>query len=123
MIHLDTNFLIYALQPGSSQERRLFEWRSAGEAINLSAIVWTEYLCGPVSADDVRRATNLFPNPEPFLPVDSPIAAEWFNQTGRRRGSIMDCMVAAVSYRAGARLATENTQDFRLFVSLGLSLA
>ena len=72
------------------------------EPVALSAIVWTEFLCGPVTAEQIAIAVDPFPNPEPFLSQDSHVAAEWFNRTGRRRGSLTDCMVAAVAFRVRA---------------------
>lgn len=123
MIHLDTNFLILGLVPSTPQAIQLRQWLAAMEPVGLSAIVWTEFLCGPVTTEQVANAVDLFPNPEPFLSQDSHVAADWFNRTGRRRGSLTDCMVAAVAFRAGARLATENTADFNPFVAFGLELA
>jgi predicted nucleic acid-binding protein len=123
MIHLDTNFLILGLVPATPQAIQLRRWFASAETVALSAIVWTEFLCGPVTAEQVANAAELFPNPEPFLSQDSHVAAEWFNRTGRRRGSLADCMVAAVAFRVRARLATENVPDFKPFVPLGLELA
>ena len=123
MIHLDTNFLISSLDPTTAEAQRLDNWTLAGEPVGISSVTWTEFLCGPVSSNEIRAATVYFPDPQAFLAQDSRVAAEWFNQTGRRRGSLADCMIAAVSYRLGARLATLNVADFRLFVPLGLVLA
>ncbi|MGA3065516.1 MAG: PIN domain-containing protein [Tepidisphaeraceae bacterium] len=122
MIHLDTNFLILSLVPGTPQDLQLRQWIATAEPVALSAIVWTEFLCGPVSPEQIQMASNLFQNPEPYLPEDSRIAADWFNRTGRRRGSLTDCMIAAIAFRRGARLATENQADFRHFIPLGLAL-
>ncbi len=49
MIHLDTNFLIDALVPGSAQEAQLVGWLGAGETLGISALAWGEFLCGPLS--------------------------------------------------------------------------
>jgi predicted nucleic acid-binding protein len=60
--------------------------------------------------------------PEPFVAGDALVAARLFNLGGRGRGSLMDCMIAAVAIRVGAELATPNTTDFRRFVAAGLTL-
>jgi predicted nucleic acid-binding protein len=123
MIHLDTNFLIAALNPFTPEAQKLDSWTLAKESIGISSIAWTEFLCGPVTPEEVRSAAIYFPNPEAFQAQDAHVAADWFNQTGRRRGSLPDCMIAAVSHRVGARLATINVADFRVFVPFGLVLA
>ena len=49
MVHLDTNFLIDALVPGSAQEEQMVDWLGAGETLGINAIAWGEFLCGPLS--------------------------------------------------------------------------
>src|SRR4051812_28480661 len=122
MIHLDTNYLIPAMFPGTPQDARLRAWLAAGEPVNVSAVAWAEFFCGPLTAEQSRLATALFPAPEPLFAADAVRAAELFNQPGRRRGSLADCMIATVAIRAGATLATENLGDFRPFVPFGLQL-
>ena len=123
MIHLDTNFLIQALVPGSAPEAKLQAWLTVGEDLSISTIAWAEFLCGPVTTADEALGQMLFAAPEPFLASDARKAAELFNATGRRSRSLADCEIAAVALRCSARLATGNVSDFTLFQSHGLILA
>jgi predicted nucleic acid-binding protein len=120
MILLDTNFLIGSLVPNSAFNRKMRQWLTTGEPVRISTIAWAEFLCGPLSPTDAVAARALLPNPEPLLPGDAERAAELFNSTGRRRGTLADCMIAATSLRLGASLATANVADFRDFEPMGL---
>lgn len=123
MIHLDTNFLIQALVPGSVAGVKLQAWLSDAENLGISSIAWSEFLCGPLTPKDEALAAALFVSPEPFLASDARKAAELFNATGRRSRSLADCQIAAVALRCDARLATGNVSDFTVFQTQGLILA
>lgn len=123
MIHLDTSFLIRALVPGSAEGKALLGWMRSGDQIALSAVAWAEFACGPVSPTVVDHARTLFGEPVPFDGARADLAAVLCNASGRRRGSLADCMVAAVAVRAEAALATVNKGDFGRFSAAGLTLA
>ena len=123
MIHLDTNFLVLALAAGSAEDRRLRNWLRAEETLGVSAIVWSEFLCGPVEARHVELVKVVVKDPIPFLVQDAEVSARLFNFTGRRRGTLTDCMIAATAIRQGAALATANVDDFRGFEPHGLRLS
>ena len=123
MIHLDTSFLIRALIRGSREDHRLRSWLAAREALGMSAVAWTEFLCGPIEAPLLGLVTELVTERAPFSEDESAVAATLFNAFGRRRGSLIDCMIAAAAIRAGAPLATVNSGDFRRFRAAGLRLA
>jgi predicted nucleic acid-binding protein len=122
MIQFDTNFLVALEDPASVASERFKVWLSTEEELRVSALVWTEYLCGPLPAPKLEAAEVLFPVKEPFLPEDAPLAARLFNASGRRRGSMLDCMIAATALRCRARFATLNRDDFRSFADFGLEL-
>jgi predicted nucleic acid-binding protein len=126
MIHLDTNVLIGALVSGSAADLAVRRWLSNGESIGLSSIAWSEFLCGPphggVSTSTRDAARELLGEAVPFDRYAAELTADLYNLTGRRRGSLVDCMVAAVAIANGASLATANIDDFSLFQSAGLTL-
>jgi len=123
MIHLDTGFLIRGLVPGTAQDRQIRRWLVSGESLGMSAIAWTELLCGPLNDEQRDLATRLISSRLPFGEREGAVAAHLFNGTGRRRGSLADCMIAATALGEEAVLATDNTADFRRFETFGLRLA
>lgn len=123
MVHLDTNFLIDALVPGSPQEAQLVGWLAAGEPIGMSSLAWGEFLCGPLSPSAETLARRLLTQAVSLERSDAEKASSLFNLTGRRAKSYADCCIAAVAIRAQAGLATSNRRDFAPMVPHGLLLA
>ena len=122
MIHLDTSFLIRALQTESPEDRRLRRWIREGERLGMSSVAWTEFLCGPLSDSELVLATEIVGECREFTSEDAAAAAALFNRSGRRRGSLMDCMIAAAALADGAAIATTNPDDFRRFKESGLEI-
>ncbi|MGQ0702728.1 MAG: type II toxin-antitoxin system VapC family toxin [Gemmatimonadales bacterium] len=123
MILLDTSFLVRALVHRSPEDGRLRTWLREGEAIGIPSLAWAEFLCGPVSPDGIAAALELLHEPIPFGAAEAARAAHLFNASGRRRGSLVDCMIAATAMESSALLATANPADFGRFTALGLRLA
>ena len=123
MIHLDTSFLIRALDPGSVEDRKLRDWIGAGQPLGMSAIAWAELLCGPLDFSDMELAADIVGQRRDFTPEQAVTAARLFNESGRRRGSLVDCMIAATALADDASLATANVADFLRFGASGLELA
>jgi predicted nucleic acid-binding protein len=122
VIHLDTSFLIRALVRGSDEDRHLRGWLREGKPIGISSIVWAEFLCGPVRPQEIELASRIFGEPAPFDGQDAIAASSLFNRSGRRRGSLVDCMIAATALRRKASLATANGEDFRRLAAAELEL-
>lgn len=123
LVALDANFLVAALAAGSSYSRQLDIWLQPGAVVQISAVAWSEYLCGPLQPDKIPVARKLVNSVEPFTEDDANLASELFNQTGRRSRSHVDCMIAAHAIRRNATLATLNRHDFRRFEKFHLKLA
>jgi predicted nucleic acid-binding protein len=122
MIHLDTSYLIRALAPNAVEDARLRTWIRDRTSLAISAICWTEFLCGPLTETQIGLARQVLGEPVVYSGSDAERAAELYNLSGRRRGSLVDCMVAAIALGAGASLATTNARDFSRFEPAGLQL-
>ncbi|MCU0728013.1 MAG: PIN domain-containing protein [Planctomycetes bacterium] len=123
MIHLDTCALIRALVPDTPEDRKVRAWLRAGERLVMSVVAWTEFLAGPVTEPQGALAARVIVAREPFTEEDARRAARLFDATGRQRGSLLDCMIAATAIRCEAPLSTANRADFTRFTDHGLALA
>jgi len=123
VIHLDTSFLVHALAAGTSQDELLRGWLATGETLGMSAVAWAEFLCGPVEPAALELLDQVVSERAAFGEGEAMLAARLFNESGRRRGSLADCMIAAAAIRAGVPLARDNPKDFRRFEPAGLRLA
>ncbi len=83
-------------------------------------LAWAEFLCGPVSPEAIDVAATILGDSLPFGADEAALSARLFNESGRRRSSLVDCMIAASALHNGAVLATSNRVDFRRLESLGL---
>lgn len=122
MIHLDTGFLIRALVRNSSEDIKFRTWLRSNAHVGISSIAWAEFLCGPVGKREADLAESILSDRQPFTEEDAAVAARLFNISGRRRGTFIDCMIAAVALGADASLATTNPDDFRRLEPAGLQI-
>ena len=123
MIHLDTSFLIRALIPGTPEETKLRGWLGEGKALIMSSVAWAEFLCGPLGSSDRELADRFIERRRDFTPDQAALAARLFNESGRRRALLIDCMIGAAALTDGASIATSNEGDFNRFAAAGLKLA
>jgi predicted nucleic acid-binding protein len=123
VILLDTNHLIRCLVKGTDVAQQISRWLTERQQLATTALCWYEFVNGPVDEQAVALVTALLADRIlPFTAAHSREAARLYNETGRRRTMRIDAMVAAVAIVTNAELATENTDDFILFVPLGLRL-
>jgi predicted nucleic acid-binding protein len=123
LIHFDTNALV-ALPLWARQGHPVVERIAEGASAAACALVWYEFLCGPVSAEHIELAHAILSGRvESIGETQAQRAARLFNATGRARRLRTDALIAASAIEAGAALATLNRQDFAAFEPLGLVLA
>lgn len=122
-VHLDTNCLVYYTN-GDDQAiiERIDSWLREGRSLAVSAMVWAEFLCGPLGEEDHDLATGLISDVLPITREDAALAGLLFQATGRRSKSLSDCVIAATAIHAGVPLATKDHDDFKAFVPHGLRL-
>jgi predicted nucleic acid-binding protein len=123
MILADTSFLIRALVRGTREDAALRGWLRAGTVVGSSTVAWAEFQCGPVEPDELELAATIIAERLPFTDRHAVLAGRLFNRTGRRRGTLIDCMIGAVAIDLATELATANPADFRRMEPLGLSIA
>lgn len=122
VIELDSNFLVAVLEAGGNESKQLHTWARTGVRIQISAIAWSEYLCGPLETAVIALTRKLINSVEAFTEADAELASKLFNATGHRSRSHVDCMIAAHAIRRDAALATLNIRDFRPFEKFALKL-
>ena len=91
--------------------------------MRMSTVAWAEFLCGPLNGAELALAAEIVGRSRDFTSEHAATAARLFNESDRRRGRFVDCMIAAVAIADGALIATTNETDFRRFEGSGLQLA
>ena len=123
MIHLDTSFLIRALARGTPEDQALRRWIANGESLAVCSVAWAEFQCGPLTASELAVAGAIIGRHRDFTRDDAESAARLFKESGRRRGSLIDCMIAAAAQADGAPVATANKADFMRLSDQGVTTA
>lgn len=114
MIHLDTTFLIRMLEQGSPQAQFL-EATDPEEPVVVSTIAWAEFLCGPIEPSEKELALQVVDGHRDLNVEHAQIAARLFNESGRRRRSLSDCLIYGLH---GGQCANRAFPLGRAFTSL-----
>lgn len=123
MIHLDTSFLIRALVRGTAEDRALRRWIAKGESLAVCSVAWAEFQCGPLTSSELAVAGAIIDGHRDFTKDNAEAAARLYNESGRRRGSLIDCMIAAAALADDAPVATANRADLVRLSQLGVTTA
>jgi predicted nucleic acid-binding protein len=122
VICLDTNYLILGLSEGTPEAQQLIAWSRAREALITPMLAWIEFLCGPVTPIQIATMRAFLHEVVALGEPQALEAARLFNAVGRGRTLRVDSVIAGSAVVAGARLATNNRDHFKVFAPHGLQM-
>ena len=114
IVHLDTDFLVYALATAGPERRRLMQIANSGQTIELSAVAWYEFSRGPRTPEQLATARAFLAADGiiPFSEQFASAAAEVFRILGSPRRRAADICIGVSAVLRGATLITRNARDF-----------
>ena len=114
LVHLDTDFLVYALAQVGPERERLIELAESDAEIQMSAVAWYEFSRGPRTQEQLAVARSFFFDDGivPFSEELAFAAAETFRRLGSPRRRAADVAIGVTAAAMGAVLLTRNTRDF-----------
>ena len=113
-VHLDTDFLVYAVSTAGPERRRLLELAASGRVIQMSAIAWYEFYRGPRTPEQLAVGRSFFSEdgiiafPEHLAAA----AAEVYRALGSPRRRTADIAIGVTASVLNAVLLTRNADDF-----------
>ena len=125
LVHLDTDFLVYALSVRGPERERLDELARSDARIEISAVAWYEFSRGPRTAEQLAVA-RLFFGDDGVIPFSEGLAAasaEVFRSLGYPRKRAGDIAIGITAAAAGAALLTRHAKDFAGVPDLTLETA
>jgi predicted nucleic acid-binding protein len=113
-VHLDTDFLVYALAVGGPERRRLTHLARTGATFRMSAVAWYEFARGPRTPEQLAVARTLFSDDGivPFSEDLADCAAEVFRRLGSPRKRAADIAIGVTAAADTAILLSRNARDF-----------
>ncbi len=114
LVHLDTDFLVYALSTSGPERRKLEELVSSDAQIEISAVAWYEFSRGPRTPEQLAVARSLFgaEGVVAFSEGLADAAAEIFRKLGSPRKRAADVAIGVTAALTGAVVLTRNAKDF-----------
>lgn len=125
-VHLDTDFLIYALGTAGRERRRPLALADSGDVIQRSAVAWYEFSRGPRTPEQLAVARSFFPVTDGIVPLSEELAtrmAEVSRLLGSPRKRAADIAIGVTAAALGASLLTRNKRDFAGMPDLALEAA
>jgi predicted nucleic acid-binding protein len=113
-LHLDTDFLVYALSVAGPERRRLRTLADSDDEVQMSAVAWYEFSRGPRTPDQLAVARS-FLGEEGVVAFSEGIAAQAadvFRRLGSPRKRSADIAIGVTAAAHEAVLLTRNVRDF-----------
>ena len=113
-VHLDTDFLVYALSVAGPERQRLLALSEVGERVEISSVAWFEFCRGPRTPEQLAIARSFFPGDGivPFSEQLAAAAAETFRRLGSPRKRAADIAIGTTAASRSARLMSRDARDF-----------
>ncbi len=113
-VHLDTDFLVYALSQPGAERSRLLTLADSDAEIGMSAVAWYEFSRGPRTPEQLAVARS-FLSDDGVIPLSEAMAAaaaNVFRSLGSPRKRAADIAIGVTAAAVDAVLLTRNTADF-----------
>jgi predicted nucleic acid-binding protein len=113
-LHLDTDFLVYALSVAGPERRRLRALADSDDEVQMSAVAWYEFSRGPRTPEQLAVARS-FLGEDGVVALSEGIAAqaaEVFRRLGSPRKRSADVAIGVTAAAHEAVLLTRNARDF-----------
>ena len=114
MVHLDTDFLVYALAVSGPEKRKLLEIAESGETIEISAVAWYEFSRAPRTPEQIATARGFFAG-DGVIPLSEELAAsaaDTFRHLGSPRRRAADIAIGVTAAARDATLLSRYARDF-----------
>jgi predicted nucleic acid-binding protein len=123
-LHVDTDFLIYALGAAGPEREKLMLVAESSAEIQMSAVAWYEYARGPRSPELLAVARTFFGEHGiiPFSEALAEQAAAVFRHLGSPRKRAADIAIGVTAVSMKATLLTRNGRDFAGIDGLNLEV-
>jgi predicted nucleic acid-binding protein len=123
VIHLNTNMLIDPVTSQSAQVIMVHRWVKNQIPLEVSVITWSEFFNSP-HTEEQKNAVHAVSRGgiQPFTQVQAEFASRLFHMTGCKRGSHVDCVIAAAASCNHHPVATRHIAEFERFIPYGIKV-